>query len=215
MTTIRLDNALRGLAAVGTAAVVPAACGGEPSTEPTPEPTGEPTVTVEVFFSNEDMGDPCGEVFGVPRVVDADDPATGALVALFAGPTAAEVEQGYGGWFSARTEGMLRSLRVEEGTARADFEDLRSDIPNASTSCGSQGLLAQLDSTLLQFPEISDTPSRSMARRPPSTSGCNWRLPRPRPPRRLRPAARRRGERTSRTAATPPTCTASTWPDAP
>jgi hypothetical protein len=32
-----------------------------------------------------------------------------------------------------------------------DFKDLRDVIPNASSSCGSAGLLAQLDSTAMQF----------------------------------------------------------------
>ena len=49
---------------------------------------------------------------------------------------------------------MLRSVTVEQGTADVDFADLRQLIPNASTSCGSAGLLAQLDRTLLQLPDV-------------------------------------------------------------
>lgn len=117
--------------------------------------TAPAMVTVEVYFSNEDLGDPCGEVFPVTRQVPADTPVVEAVVALLAGPTPDEQAQGYGGWFSAETDGLLRSVGVtDDGTARVDLADLRPVIPNASTSCGSAGLLAQLDRTLLQFPEI-------------------------------------------------------------
>jgi putative hemolysin len=115
------------------------------------------TIAVELYFSNETLGDPCGEVFPVTRQVPDDTPAVDALASLLAGPTQAEIAEGYGGWFSAETEGLLRSVGVTEGTAHVDFADLRSVIPNASTSCGSATLLAQLDHTLLQFPEIDST----------------------------------------------------------
>jgi putative hemolysin len=113
--------------------------------------------TVELYFSNEGLGDPCGEVFPVVREVPADTPVVEAVTALLAGPTPEELAAGYGGWFSAETEGLLRSVAVADGTARVDFADLRSVIPNASTSCGSTALLAQLDQTLLQFAEIDAT----------------------------------------------------------
>ncbi len=115
------------------------------------------TITVEVYFSNEALGDPCGEVFPVTREVADDTPAVDALAALLAGPTQDEIAEGYGGWFSEETVGLLRSVGVTDGTARVDFGDLRPVIPNASTSCGSAALLAQLDQTLLQFPEIDAT----------------------------------------------------------
>jgi hypothetical protein len=160
-------------AVVGVLAAVGGCGGGEPvgrpspvDTPPTvtaPPATGSPTATppegtvrVDVFFAS-DQGDPCGDVFAVARHVDAADPVTGALEALLAGPTAAERAQGYGGLFSDATAGLLRGVRVEDGTAWADFTDLPQVIPNASTSCGSAGLLAQLDSTLLRFATVSDT----------------------------------------------------------
>ena len=122
-------------------------------------PGGEEAMTtVEVYFTNETMGDPCGEVFPVARQVPEDAPAFEAVAALLAGPTEEEVAQGYGGWFSADTEALLRSVRVtDDGKAQVDFSDPRPVIPNASTSCGSAALLAQLDRTLLQFPEIDTT----------------------------------------------------------
>jgi len=78
----------------------------------------------------------------------------GAMRALLAGPTAAERARGYGGWFSARTAGALRGVSLKGGVARIDFRDLRRLIPNASSSCGSALLLAQLDRTATQFPSV-------------------------------------------------------------
>jgi putative hemolysin len=113
--------------------------------------------SVQLYFSNGTLGDTCGEVFPVARQVPADTPAVEAVAALLAGPTPDEQAQGYGGWFSAETEGPLRSIGVTDGTARVDFADPRPVIPDASTSCGSAALLAQLDRTLLQFPDIDAT----------------------------------------------------------
>lgn len=114
------------------------------------------TMEVQVYFINPDLGDPCGEVFGRPRTVSADAPLRPTLEALLEGPTPAEVAQGYGGWFSADTAGMLRSVSIEQRVAHVDFEDLREVIPNASTACGSAGLMAQLNRTVTQFTEVDD-----------------------------------------------------------
>lgn len=130
----------------------------EPAPEPAPddEPVPEPepaTVQVFIYLVNDRFGDPCTEVYPVPRDVPADDPITGALESLLAGPTDTERDQGYGGWFSSDTEGMLRSVDVVSGTVLVDLDDLRPVIPNASTSCGSSALLAQLDRTVLGVAE--------------------------------------------------------------
>ena len=101
------------------------------------------------------LGDPCGQVFPVSRTVAAAAPLRPTLEALLAGPSAAEQALGYEGWFSAETEGLLRDVRVDSGVAHVDLEaQLRTVIPNASTSCGSAGLLAQLDQTVTQFPTV-------------------------------------------------------------
>jgi hypothetical protein len=71
-----------------------------------------------------------------------------------AGPTASERRQGYGGWFSARTAHSLRGVRVTRAVAYVDLRDLRHLIPNASSSCGSALLLAQLDRTVTQFRSV-------------------------------------------------------------
>ena len=49
---------------------------------------------------------------------------------------------------------MLRSVRVAGGVAFVDFRDFSRVIPNASSSCGSRLLLAQLDRTATQFPTV-------------------------------------------------------------
>ena len=117
---------------------------------------GDPvdTRTVEVYFANDQLGDPCGEVFPRPRTVPADAPLRPTLEALLAGPTAEERAAGYAGWFSSDTAGMLRDVRISDRVAHVDFADLREVIPNASTSCGSAGLLAQLDRTTTQFDTV-------------------------------------------------------------
>jgi hypothetical protein len=67
----------------------------------------------------------------------------------FAGPTPAEKRGGYGGWFSSRTAGSVRSARLVETTAHIDFRDFFRVIPDASTSGGGVLLLAQLNRTAL------------------------------------------------------------------
>jgi hypothetical protein len=49
---------------------------------------------------------------------------------------------------------MLRSVAIVRGTARVDFRDFSRVVPNASSSCGSALLLAQLDRTATQFPTV-------------------------------------------------------------
>ncbi len=114
----------------------------------------ERAVRVVVYFPRGDPGLRCDRVYPRPRWVRPPAVLTGALRALLAGPTPAERARGYGGWFSARTAGMLRSVSLRNGVARIDFRDLRRVIPNASSACGSALLLAQLDRTVAQFPTV-------------------------------------------------------------
>ena len=51
-------------------------------------------------------------------------------------------DRGYTSWFSPATAGALRNVTIKDGTAYVDLADLRSTIPNASTSCGSAAFLA-------------------------------------------------------------------------
>ncbi len=112
---------------------------------------------VQVFFPRGASTTRCDRVLPRPRTVAKPAVLTGAMRALLAGPTAAERSAGYRGWFTARTRGMLRGARVAGGVAYVDFGDLRRIIPNASSSCGSATLLAQLDRTALQFPTVRRT----------------------------------------------------------
>jgi hypothetical protein len=112
------------------------------------------SVPASVFFTRGDPGAGCRRVFTRQRDVLAPGVLRGTLTKLLHGPTATERRLGYGGWFSARTAGKLRSVRIAVGVAYVDFHDLRPLIPNASTSCGSALLLAQLDRTAKQFPSV-------------------------------------------------------------
>jgi hypothetical protein len=108
------------------------------------------TARVKVFFPRANPVD-CSRVHSRYRRVQTPAMLREALGELLRGPTAAERRQGYGGWFSRRTAGRLNSVRLSGGIAHVDLRDFRKIIPNASTSCGSSLLLAQLDRTVLQF----------------------------------------------------------------
>ena len=117
----------------------------------------DPRVTVRIYFPDSDRSEECDDVYPVRRRVRPPIVATRAIRRLLRGPTEAERDRGYGGWFSAETAGMLNSINIRSATAYVDFEDFSGVIPNASASCGSALLLAQLDRTLLQFPTIKRT----------------------------------------------------------
>jgi hypothetical protein len=109
---------------------------------------------VEIFVPRRDPAAGCRRVVPLPRIVPGPAVLTGAMRQLLEGPTRAERRRGYGGWFSARTAGMLRSVRVAGSVAYVDFASFSRIIPNASSSCGSRLLLAQLDRTAKQFPTV-------------------------------------------------------------
>jgi hypothetical protein len=118
------------------------------------EPAGE---TVDVFFSTGDGSD-CGEVRAFPRSIGGgEDPTQAAFTALVGGPTDEEAVSGAGSMFSADTTDAVTSVTVQDGLLVVDFTDLRSVIPNASTSCGSMALLGQLNATAFQFDEVDRT----------------------------------------------------------
>jgi sporulation and spore germination protein len=111
-------------------------------------------VRVVSIYAPKGTSNSCERVFPLRRVVATPRVLTGAMRALLAGPTKAERSHGYGGWFSTRTAGHLRTITLSGGVARVDFRSFTRDIPNASTSCGSAMLLAQLDRTAKQFPNV-------------------------------------------------------------
>jgi Sporulation and spore germination len=127
-------------------------------TPATPSADGGPGVRglarVEIFAPRGSTSTRCERVYPLARSVRGPAVLGGAMRALLAGPTAAERARGYGGWFSARTAGRVRSVRLSGGIAYVDFRDFRRIIPNASSSCGSTLLLAQLNRTATQFPTV-------------------------------------------------------------
>lgn len=117
-----------------------------------PTPTG-PTMTTTVYLSHGDKAraegaDGCATVYPVQRTVAKSSGVTrAALTELLQGASPEERTQGYTSWFSPATAGALRNVTIKDGTAYVDLADLRSTIPNASTSCGSAAFLAQLTET--------------------------------------------------------------------
>jgi len=114
----------------------------------------EETQSMGVFFSVGD-GTDCAQVDRFERqVAVADDAIRAAFERLVAGPTDAEQEIGASSFFSADTTGTVRNVTLQDGLLVVDFEDLRPLMPNASTSCGSEALLAQLNATAFQLPDV-------------------------------------------------------------
>ena len=100
-------------------------------------------------------GADCGEVSVFHRSAAKTRGVTKlALDQLVAGPTADERARGAGSVFTARTAGAVRSVDLDDGLLVVDFRDIRADLGNASTSCGSEALLAQLNSTVFQFSTV-------------------------------------------------------------
>lgn len=116
--------------------------------------TSAATVPINVFFAAGDGSD-CSLVKPHERQVAADvDPIVAAFEELVGGPTAEEEANGAGSFFSGATSDAVLSATVVDGLLIVDFRDVRSDMNNASTSCGSASLLASLNATAFQFSEV-------------------------------------------------------------
>ncbi|MBU1102233.1 GerMN domain-containing protein [Patescibacteria group bacterium] len=117
----------------------------------------EELMTLKIFFSNSEL-DPeisCNKVFPVEREISETlGLAKAALEELFKGPTEEEKSQGYVSWFSDTTKDILKTVKIENNTAYIDLKDIRQIIPNVSTSCGSAEFLAEVETTLEQFPSV-------------------------------------------------------------
>ena len=121
-------------------------------TSPDTDPPDE--VTVHLAFSAGDGSD-CSEVGTVARTIPSDtDPIAAAFELLVAGPTRDEVSAGASSVFSMATAGSVRSATLSGDLLAVDFRDFRNDLSNAATTCGSEALLAQLNGTGFQFPEV-------------------------------------------------------------
>lgn len=89
-----------------------------------------------------------------PAEAATADSLRGALVRLVRGE-APPASAGSFSWFSARTAGVLQSVTVDSaGHATVEFDDLRSLIPNASSSAGSEALLRELNTAVFAVPGI-------------------------------------------------------------
>jgi hypothetical protein len=145
-------------AAPGTTPASPGATAGTSSAGPSSGSTAgtqtPATMPVTVYFHRGWLGDPATVVPVRRTVARTTQPATAAVSQLLAGPTAAERAAGYTSGFAATTAGTLRGITVADGVALVDFSDFRASLPGASSSYGSQALLAELDATLTQFPSI-------------------------------------------------------------
>ena len=118
-------------------------------------PTGDTEVFVYLLTEatgSHDYG--CGYVTPVTRLVQSPALLSGAFDALLAGPTEAEIAAGQGSWFQDDVGWELSSVTISNGVAYVDLTEESQPIPNASTSCGSMALLAQLDYTATQFPTV-------------------------------------------------------------
>lgn len=111
--------------------------------------------TAIIYFANptkEPADNPdCSLTYGVERSITYNSPdeyLVKSLQELFKGPTAAEVDQGFTSFFSADTADILTDLKIQNGTVYLNLKDIRPLIPNASTSCGSQALLSQIEETI-------------------------------------------------------------------
>lgn len=127
----------------------------QPSAQDNTAVSGQEGESYNAYFSQ--GGEDCSRVYPLKRELkEGEEPISTALINLFFGPTAAEREAGYNSFFSKETDYILHSVKVSKGMAYVDLKDIRSIIPNASSSCGSAQILAQIRETLQQFPEIND-----------------------------------------------------------
>lgn len=113
------------------------------------------TSAVKVFFSNNKL-DPeisCDKVFPVERIIPkTQTPAEQALKLLLAGPTDKDVENGFS--TSINMDVKINSLNIENGIAKADFDDQLEN--GVGGSCRVAAIRAQIAETLKQFPTVND-----------------------------------------------------------
>jgi spore germination protein GerM len=123
-----------------------------------PRTAAADTTTLRVYFNNAQRAgtdDDCAIVFErTRRVPGTSAVATAALRQLFAGPTEAERAAGDRSPFSAATAGLLKRVRIEQGTAYVDLNDLRAHLPGVTSSCGAAEFGQQIERTLRQFPTV-------------------------------------------------------------
>lgn len=113
-------------------------------------------MVVKVFFGNSAL-DPetmdCGNVFGAERTIPKTQAsARAALEELFAGPTRAEMAEGY---FTSINSGVtIQRLVIENKIARADLSPRLDE--DMGGSCRVTAIRSQIAETLKQFPTVDD-----------------------------------------------------------
>jgi len=121
-------------------------------------PAAAATTVLRVYFNhvqNAGTDADCAIVFPLQRQVPRTEAvATAALNQLFAGPSETERAQGYRSPFSAATSGLLKRIRIEQGTAYVDLHDQRAQLGGATSSCGAAEFQTQVERTLRQFPTV-------------------------------------------------------------
>ncbi|MEW5805549.1 MAG: GerMN domain-containing protein [Patescibacteria group bacterium] len=112
-------------------------------------------IAVKVYFGNSFLNpeaQDCSLVYPVERKI-AKTQAVGrtALEELLKGPTEAEKQAGY---FTSINSGVqIQDLVIEDGIAKADFND-RLEF-QVGGSCRVQAIRAEITETLKQFPTVS------------------------------------------------------------
>lgn len=125
----------------------PGASTATPTATDTPSAAPE-TRQVSLFYSTT-PGEDCGNVLEVTREAPTgEDPLKQAMTLLLAGPTEEETAAGVATGFGETTAGKLRYAYIEASVAYVDMASFAAENSNWSASCGSQQLLAQLDSTV-------------------------------------------------------------------
>lgn len=113
-------------------------------------------LTVKIFFGNmkKDPGAmDCSVVFAVDReITKTEKIGLATLNELMAGPSAAELENGY---FTSINPGVkINFLVIADGTARVDFDETMET--GVGGSCRVTQIGSQIRETLKQFPTVQD-----------------------------------------------------------
>jgi spore germination protein GerM len=109
---------------------------------------------VKIYFGNTvfDPENSCNKVFFANRsIVKTQAVAKATLEELLKGPSVAEKKQGY---FSSIPQGSkLNSIKIENGTAYADFNELTE---SGGGSCSMAERISEINSTLKQFSSVKN-----------------------------------------------------------
>ena len=109
---------------------------------------------VEVVFALANSSD-CSGVKHYDRIIGAEaEPIEAAFNLLVAGPNEQETADGAESFFSAQTANTVHTVHLDGGLLTVNFADFSRSMNNASTSCGSSSLIAQLNATAFQFPAV-------------------------------------------------------------